>query len=145
MIENGDVVVATGEHGMKTYFKYSYERYGYEPFRISKKPAKAYPSLAGIVIPKYSPLKQMFDPVVLSLRQAGIIDQYTRSYYYYWRPESIEDKPKPLNIMHLLIPIGLLVSGLFLSLLIFTIKESKIFYAYQWSKTKSSVRFMLEN
>ncbi len=80
-------------------------------------------SYAGIVLPKHTPLKSMFEPIVRRLREGGIIDQYTKSYYYYWKPEVEEDELFPIGILHLIIPVSVYFVGLFIAFVAFMVEK----------------------
>ena len=126
MIEEGVVIVTTGSHELKLKSNNDRERYGYLPFRLSKYPTRIHPKHAGVVITKESKLKDIFYPVVLRLIEADIIEHYSRSSYYYWRPEKEEKPNTPLNLQHMMIGFYVCISGLVVSVLIFSCEWANV-------------------
>ena len=115
MIEDGHVLLTIGIHNLKARFKHNIDRHGRQPFRISKEPATQYESTAGVVIRKFSPLKDVLEPIINRLRQADIIDQFTRSYYYFWAPDAEDKELLPLGFNHLIIVLEISGVGFLIS------------------------------
>ena len=92
------------------------KRWGYDPFRISKNPARVYPSSSGMPVRKDSILKEVFDPQVWAMRSGGLELHFLDNNYI----EAQLDEPlEPIDWRHLMLGNGLLILGLLLSSLAF--------------------------
>ncbi len=79
MIDEGIVILAAGSHSQRFRSRAVRNQYGYDPFRLSKYPTRLSPIHAGFVMDKNSALKTLFEPVIMRLREADIIEQLSRS------------------------------------------------------------------
>ena len=97
------------------------KEFGYDPFRISKYPTRVHAPQAssGMALGKDSALKAVFEPVIMRLREADIIEHYSRSTYYYWRPEKEEFPLTALNLRHMVIGYSMYFIGTVISIIIF--------------------------
>ena len=119
MIDEGIVIFSAGIHELRRNSNKDMKRFGYLPFRLSKYPTRIHPKYAGLVIAKYSALKAIFEPVIMRLNEADIIEHYSRSTYYYWKPEKEELPKTPLNLEHMLIGYVIYIIGVAISILAF--------------------------
>lgn len=92
---------------------------------MSKENVNSFIASAGILMTKNSPLKELFDKVILRLLNGGIVDHITESYYWFWQPDSPEDTLKPIGFSHLTISVGILSFGLILGLASFVMEIIK--------------------
>ena len=121
MIDEGIVIFSGGSHQLRVFSNLDRQRYGYLPFRLSKYPTRIHGSHSGFAIKKESVLKALFQPIIMRLTEAVIIEHFSRSTsYYYWRSEKEEVPTMPLNLQHMMIGYVMYCIGLFISALIFT-------------------------
>ncbi len=119
MVEDGAVIMTADHHALRVASNLARKRFGYDPFRISKFPARVYTStMSGIPVKKYGGLKEVLEPSMWRLRQGGIIEYYLQSVYT-WIPESIEVPPKPIDIRHVVLSLSMSLVGLFMAFLAF--------------------------
>ncbi len=100
-------------------------RYGRDPFRLSKANVNSFIAAAGILLTKGSPLKEIFDDVLHGLKSGGIVDHITESYYWYWHPDPPDESTEPIGLDHLTFPLLFLCAGLILALASFIIEVGK--------------------
>ncbi len=125
MIKEGIVIYSGGAHHDKLHWVKDRQIYGSLPFRLSKYPSRMFPSHAGIVITKKSALKAIFEPIIMRLIEADIIEHYSRSSYYYLWPEKEELPRTPLNLQHMMIGYVIYFIGLLTSVLSFLMELVK--------------------
>ncbi len=126
MVEEGAVIMTADHHAIRVASNLARKRFGYDPFRISKFPARVYTStMSGIPVKKYGGLMEVLEPVMWRLRQGDIIEHYLKSVYT-WIPESNEIPPEPIDIRHFVLGLGVSLIGLFLALLAFLFEVATI-------------------
>ncbi len=116
IIEEGAVITQADLIFQSTYAMDVRARWGYDPFRISKEVARLYHRHAGLPIKKGSVLKKIFDPQVLAMRSAGLLQYFVKSYYLV---EVIDEPLEPIDLRHFLLGFGVYFAGLILSGLAF--------------------------
>ena len=131
MLHEGIVTLSPGSHLDRLYSIREQKIYGYAPFRLSKYPNRIHPSKSGFIINKNSALKTIFQPVIMRLIEADIIEHYSRSSYNYWTPGKEEIPKAPLNIQHMMIGYAIYIIGLSISILTFYV-ESKNKNSNNW-------------
>ncbi len=101
---------------------------GEQKFRLSKIPNPVY-NIPLIVLPitKYSPLFDIFNPMVLRLTAGGIVEQLAKFYYLDFIKEKDEAGLQKISFGHMLTGTYGYIIGLVLSALVFII-EKKVMY-----------------
>ncbi len=119
-METGGGVVMNLKH-YKHFAKYHRAIYNNEMiFRYSKEPIRAYnPAYNVIPITKYSPLMEIFNPLVLRLQAGGIIEQLAKFYYLDFHEVDRKQELQPITLEHMYIGTFGYIAGLFIALVAF--------------------------
>ena len=72
------------------------------PFRLGKVPLQSYNQHIFVPITKYSPLFDIFYPIILRLQCGDIIEQLAKFYYLDYFEEKEEQTLEPIVIMHIM-------------------------------------------
>ena len=119
ILDNNYVVVTSLGH-FKAYSKQLRQRFnGDLPFRLSKTDLPHQNGDAGILIPKYSPLQDLFVPAAMRLREAGIIDKISNTYLFFWYPPEQQRELKPIGWAHMASAAFACIIGLALAFMAF--------------------------
>ncbi len=113
-------------------------RWGYDPFRISKEVARLYHRHAGLPIKKGSVLKKLFDPQVLAMRSAGLLQYFVKSW---WLSEVIDEPLEPIDLRHFVLGFSMFVAGLILGVLAFIYEH----YYHAKAKKKIAMKAAIED
>ena len=116
IIEEGACVLNTNLQFYSTYGMQARERWGYDPFRISKNPARMYDTNSGMPIQKNTILKEVFEPQLWALRSGGIPDYFLDKV---WIEETLDEPLEPIDVRHLLLPLGILTAGILIAVAVF--------------------------
>ncbi len=101
-------------------------RYGYNPFRLGTGTVRAYIFHYGTILNKYSALYDLFNPYIMRMRQADIIDHFTRSHLWFWQPDPPDDEVHPVGLSHLLMGWGMFGGGVILCIATFVLERKGI-------------------
>ena len=126
MIETNGVMPLSVKH-FKAYDKATRNHWnGQQKFRLSKSPNPVYNPHLILPITKYSPLFDIFNPMVLQLIAGGIIEQLCKFYYLNYIEEKEEGKLQQISVGHLLTGTYGCILGLFLAVLAFLVEHFSI-------------------
>jgi hypothetical protein len=112
ILENGAITFSSG---LMEMYKIANSGLGFKPgespFGVSDKSIIANPSAHSI--PKDAPWKAPADKVVQRLLEGGIINKLSKNYFPSYIDQlvnpALDDKPKPFNMEHYVIPVAFLV------------------------------------
>ncbi len=124
LIETKGAIVASDKH-YKAWARGHRKRFNNEmKFKLGKTPIRVYnPSFNVVPITKYSPLFDIFYPMVLRLQAGNIIEQLARFYYLDYFEEEEERELGPLQVSHLLTGTYACIIGLALAILAFIVEK----------------------
>ena len=126
ILKNGQVVITGGDFVERYQWPRIIKRYGENPFHISKGHMRAYPLAGGMVIGKNSALYDVLNPYIMKMREGDIIEQISRSFCWFWKPEPKEEKLFPLGLPHLWFGFYLYGIGIILGTLTLGMEYAKV-------------------
>ena len=110
-------------------------------FRLAKEPLRFFePDLNEVPITKYSPLFEVFNPLVLGLQAGGIIEQMAKFYYLDFHEVDDQRELEPIELEHMLTGTYGYIIGLVLATLAFIAEK-----LWMTKKRKSNKRKRFEN
>ncbi len=118
-------VMTTTIKNFKRYTKYILKRWNNEQiFRLSKESVRTYdPAYNCIIMTKYSPLFNIFNPIMLRLQAGGIIEQNAKFYFLDYNDVEPERDLQPIMMEHILTGTYGYIIGLALALVTFIIEK----------------------
>ncbi len=114
LIEN-DYAMFTTKYVAMALLKRIVNKYGHNPFHLSKSRINLPLMNAGFTIRKQYPWKPHFNKILMRLQAGGIIDYKIRSYTLQWHEDGVERGLEALNLMHVSTGMLACLIGLFLS------------------------------
>ncbi len=101
------------------------KRWGNEmKFRLGKSRITRYdPSFIVIPITKYSPLFDIFNPMILRMQETGIIEQLAKFYYLDYFEDKEERELEPIQLGHMMTGVYALIIGLVLAAVSFSLEK----------------------
>ena len=131
LIKTKGVTITSNKHFKAWSIKHRKRFNNENKFKIGKTPIRVYePSFNVVPIIKYSPLFDVFYPMVLRLQAGDIIEQLARFYYLDYFEEEEERELRPLQVSHLLTGTYACIIGLFLAILAFIVEN--LLLVWEW-------------
>ncbi len=93
-------------------------------FRFGKDPIAIYNTMTVIPIRKWSPLYEIFFPLLLRLQGGGVVELLAKFYYLDYIEDKVESKLEPINISHMATGVFGCIIGLVLAALAFSVEMS---------------------